>query len=113
MTFRGIVLRMQAHALARRSPTLRAQLRLARADGWKVKLGAPGGGQYVDAARRRIVLDGKPADVFQQTEMLQREGLDVPTTTALLQELRDAGLDVPTDKLTIDSCAAAIADALK
>ncbi|HDR9038816.1 TPA: LWXIA domain-containing protein [Burkholderia vietnamiensis] len=58
MTFRGIVLRMQAHALARRSPTLRAQLRLARADGWKVKLGAPGGGQYVDAARRRIVLDG-------------------------------------------------------
>ncbi|WP_175806968.1 LWXIA domain-containing protein [Burkholderia metallica] len=58
MTFRGIVLTMQAHALARRSPTLRAQMRLARADGWKVKLGAPDGGQYVDAARRRIVLDG-------------------------------------------------------
>ena len=72
-----------------------------------------GADRLIVMSNGRIVLDGKPADVFQQTEMLQREGLDVPTTTALLQELRAAGLDVPTDKLTIDSCAAAIADALK
>ncbi len=72
-----------------------------------------GADRLIVMSNGRIMLDGKPADVFQQTETLRSEGLDVPTTTALLQELRDAGLDVPTDKLTIDSCAAAIADALK
>ncbi|NIF15124.1 LWXIA domain-containing protein, partial [Burkholderia sp. Ax-1735] len=57
-TFRGVVLRMRAHALASRSPTLMAQMRLAKQDGWKVKLGARGAGQSVDAERRVIVLDG-------------------------------------------------------
>ncbi|WP_412024130.1 LWXIA domain-containing protein [Burkholderia cepacia] len=56
--FRGVVLKMQAHALASLSPTLREQMRLGRDAGWKVKLGAPGSGQYVDAAQRVIVLDG-------------------------------------------------------
>ncbi|WP_176035231.1 LWXIA domain-containing protein [Burkholderia multivorans] len=56
--FRGAVLRMRAHVLASRSPTLVAQMRLAKSDGWKVKLGARGEGQYVDAERRVIVLDG-------------------------------------------------------
>ncbi|WP_322081306.1 LWXIA domain-containing protein [Burkholderia sp. BCC1972] len=57
-TFRGVVLRMRAHALASRSPTLMAQMRLAKQDGWKVKLGARGEGQSVDPERRVIVLDG-------------------------------------------------------
>ncbi|KVN62473.1 LWXIA domain-containing protein [Burkholderia stagnalis] len=56
--FRGVVLKMQAHALARLSPTLTEQMRIAKSDGWKVKLGARGAGQYVDAERRVIVLDG-------------------------------------------------------
>ncbi|AZQ55867.1 LWXIA domain-containing protein [Burkholderia cenocepacia] len=57
-TFRGIVLKLHMHALAALSPTLRAQMRLGRCDGWKVKLGTPGSGHYVDAAQRVIVLDG-------------------------------------------------------
>ncbi|RQR57758.1 LWXIA domain-containing protein [Burkholderia sp. Bp9125] len=56
--FRGVVLKVRAHALARLSPTLMEQMRIAKSDGWKVKLGARGEGQYVDAERRVIVLDG-------------------------------------------------------
>ena len=61
----------------------------------------------------RIVLDGKPKDVFQQSDVLRREGLTVPATTALLQELKAAGMDVPTDALEVTDCADAIAAALK
>ena len=56
-----------------------------------------------------IAADGEPKAVFQQREMLEREGLTVPVTTALLQELRAAGMDVPTDALGIDECAGRIA----
>ncbi|WP_175911594.1 LWXIA domain-containing protein [Burkholderia sp. BCC1640] len=87
-TFRGIVLKLHAHALAARSPTLRAQMRLARCDGWKVKLGAPGGGQYVDAARRVIVLDGNT----------RRAGTLV---FALAHEAQHS-VDISTDTLGID-----------
>ena len=61
----------------------------------------------------KIVLDGKPKDVFQQSDVLRREGLTVPATTALLQELKAAGMDVPTDALEVTDCADAIAAALK
>ena len=61
----------------------------------------------------KIVLDGKPKDVFQQSDVLLREGLSVPTTTALLQALRADGMDVPTDALAVNDCADAIAAALK
>ena len=61
----------------------------------------------------KIVLDGKPKDVFQQSDVLLREGLAVPTTTALLQALKSDGMDVPTDALEVTDCADAIAAALK
>ena len=61
----------------------------------------------------KIVLDGPPKEVFQQRETLRAEGLTVPVTTALLQELRSEGLDVPTDALSINDCADAIAAALR
>ena len=61
----------------------------------------------------KIILDGKPKDVFQQSETLRHEGLSVPATTALLQELKADGMDVPTDALSVNDCADAIADALK
>ena len=61
----------------------------------------------------RILLDGKPKDVFQQSDTLRREGLSVPATTALLQELKADGMDVPTDALAVNDCADAIAAALQ
>nr|AAR25813.1 unknown [Burkholderia multivorans E243] len=83
--FRGAVLHMRAHALASRSPTLTAQLRLAKSDGWKIRLGARGEGHYVDADRRTIVLDGNTRHagtlVFALAHEVQH-GVDV-TTDAL------------------------------
>ena len=61
----------------------------------------------------KIVLDGRPKDVFQQSDVLLREGLAVPTTTALLQALKSDGMDVPTDALAVNDCADAIAAALQ
>ena len=61
----------------------------------------------------KIVLDGKPKDVFQQSDVLLREGLAVPATTALLQALKSDGMDVPTDALAVNDCADAIAAALQ
>ena len=53
-----------------------------------------------------------PASVFQDVEGLRAVGLTVPETVGLLYELRQAGMDVPLDALTVEDCAAAIAKAL-
>ena len=61
----------------------------------------------------RMIADGAPKDVFAQRKLLEEEGLAVPVTTALLQDLQTAGLDVRTDALSVEDCADAIADALQ
>lgn len=60
-----------------------------------------------------IVADGTPKAVFSQVEMLKSEGLTVPATTELLYQLRQAGMDVPIDALTVTDCAKAIANVLQ
>jgi energy-coupling factor transport system ATP-binding protein len=50
----------------------------------------------------RIVLGGTPREVFAQVDHLRELGLDVPQVTELAQQLKQAGLDVPADALTID-----------
>ena len=72
-----------------------------------------GADRLIVMSQGRIVLDGAPKDVFQQSETLRAEGLTVPETTALLQQLRAEGLNVPTDALSIEDCADAIALSLK
>ena len=59
-----------------------------------------------------IVADGAPKDVFRQSALLRREGLTVPVTTELLEQLSAAGMALPLDALTVDACADAIARAL-
>jgi len=59
-----------------------------------------------------IILDGTPREVFLDDFTLKKAGLDVPETTALLHALRDDGLDVPLEALTVQECAFAIASAL-
>ena len=61
----------------------------------------------------RIIADGAPKDVFAQRELLESEGLTVPVTTALLQDLQAEGLGVQTDVLTVEACADTIAKALQ
>ena len=50
----------------------------------------------------KIVLSGKPKDVFSQVELLKELRLDVPQVTELAYELKQAGLSMPDGVLTIE-----------
>lgn len=52
-----------------------------------------------------VLLDGTPKEVFVHTDTLKSTGLDIPQTTALMNELAKAGLDVRRDIIGIDECA--------
>ncbi len=56
---------------------------------------------------------GTPAEIFSDVEMMAREGLAVPETTKLLYELNGLGFSLPLGELDEESCAAAIAAAMK
>ena len=59
-----------------------------------------------------IVSDGRPEKVFADVKLMEREGLSVPETARLIQELRSAGIAVEGDCLSVEGCAALIAQAL-
>jgi len=61
----------------------------------------------------RIAMDGTPKALFSQTEALTELGLEVPDTIALLRKLQEAGFDLPSDALSIEECAKAIAETIK
>ena len=61
----------------------------------------------------KLVIDGAPAEVFTQVEALRAMGLAAPDTVELLYGLRQGGMDVPLDPLTVDECADAICKALR
>ena len=61
----------------------------------------------------KLVIDGAPAEVFTQVEALRAIGLAAPDTVELLYGLRQGGVDVPLDALTVDECADAICKALR
>ncbi|NCE63429.1 energy-coupling factor transporter ATPase [Pseudoflavonifractor sp. 524-17] len=65
-------------------------------------------GRLVVMSKGKVIADGPPKEVFQQVEQLRSVGLTVPETTALLWELRQAGLDVPLDALSDADCAQAL-----
>ncbi|KKY00824.1 cobalt transporter ATP-binding subunit [Paraclostridium benzoelyticum] len=48
------------------------------------------------------VLEGAPKEVFSKVEMLKNIGLDVPCMTELSKELKEEGLDIDGDILTVD-----------
>ncbi|MGM9546230.1 MAG: energy-coupling factor transporter ATPase, partial [Vescimonas sp.] len=56
----------------------------------------------------RLAMDGTPAEVFTQVDALRAMGLAAPDTVELLYGLRQGGMDVPLDALTVEDCAAAI-----
>jgi len=59
-----------------------------------------------------VIMDGTPKEVLIRVEELRRVGLDVPHTVDLLHLLRQDGMDVPLDAITVQECAAAICRAL-
>lgn len=60
-----------------------------------------------------VAMDGTPREVFSRVEELWSMGLTVPDTVSLLYGLKQEGLDVPLDALTVDECADAVAAALR
>jgi len=56
----------------------------------------------------KILLDGKPKEVFSHVELLKEVGLDVPQTTELIYELRKCGYSLPEDCLTEEECVEAV-----
>ncbi len=55
-----------------------------------------------------VRMDGTPKDVFPQIETLRGFQLDAPQPTEMAFLLREAGLDLPQDILTVEQCADAV-----
>lgn len=50
----------------------------------------------------KIILDGTPKQVFHNSELLKKVGLDVPETAKLTNDLRESGAPLPEDILSAD-----------
>ena len=56
----------------------------------------------------RVVMDGPPAEVFEQGAQLRALGLELPPAVEIAHHLRDDGLDLPLGLLTIEQLAGAL-----
>ena len=62
----------------------------------------------------QIQLDGKPIDIFMnKRQELQSAGVDVPPVSKLIEYLRDRGLPVSQQVISVDDAVKAIEVALK
>jgi len=55
-----------------------------------------------------LVMEGTPKEIFAQVDKLKAYRLDVPQVTELAYELRQEGLDLPADILTIEEFVEAL-----
>lgn len=60
----------------------------------------------------RIIADDTPRGVFRQTKLMKSAGLDVPQMTELMQLLRESGIDVSDDVLSVDEALGEIVKVL-
>lgn len=60
-----------------------------------------------------VLLDGTPSEVFEQEALLKSCGLNVPQCTALIHQLRDAGLPLDGACVSIEECADLLVKILK
>lgn len=60
----------------------------------------------------KIVADSTPKSIFSDISLLKRVGLDVPQTTELLYALKNGGLNLLTDVISIEESAQKIYDAI-
>ena len=56
----------------------------------------------------KLVLSGMPKEVFSQVKRLKGYGLDVPQVTELADALRQEGVDLPADILTVEEMVGAL-----
>ncbi len=52
----------------------------------------------------KITADGKPCEVFAQTEIIKEAGLDLPQTTDLLSRLKTKGFSISQGIISADEC---------
>lgn len=61
----------------------------------------------------RLKLEGSPREVFRRREELEAMGLAVPQVTRIMQRLREKGLPVETDVLTVEEACAILTEVLQ
>lgn len=61
----------------------------------------------------RAVIDDVPKKVFSEVEKIKEIGLDVPQVTELLYRLRNMGIDMPEDIITVEECKRVLLEKLK
>lgn len=59
-----------------------------------------------------IVADSTPKSIFSNIKLLKEVGLDVPQTTELLYALKEGGMNISTDVISIEESAQKIYDAI-
>ena len=64
--------------------------------------------RLVVMADGHVVADGAPKTVFSRVEELRAGGLTVPETVELCYALRQDGLELPLDALSVEECAQAL-----
>ncbi len=65
-------------------------------------------GRIIVMNRGTVALDGKPAEIFSQADVLRKMGLDVPQITELICELRRRGFQFDNSIYTIEKAKATI-----
>jgi len=50
----------------------------------------------------KIIMEGKPKDIFKEVEAVKNAGLDVPQVTELSYRLSKEGVKLPPDILTVE-----------
>ncbi|MGE5631139.1 MAG: energy-coupling factor transporter ATPase [Caulobacteraceae bacterium] len=50
----------------------------------------------------KIIMEGKPKDIFKEVEKVKKAGLDVPQVTELCYRLGHEGIKLPSDILTVE-----------
>ena len=61
----------------------------------------------------KAVMDDVPKKVFSQVDRIKKIGLDVPQVTELLFNLRNLGIDLPQDVITVEECEKILLGKLK
>ena len=61
----------------------------------------------------KAIIDDVPKNVFSEVEKIKSIGLDVPQVTELLYRLREMGIDMPEDIITVEECKEVLLQKLK
>jgi energy-coupling factor transport system ATP-binding protein len=61
----------------------------------------------------KLVMNGTPTEIFSRKEELQAMGLSIPEATELIGDLRDCGMNLATNVLTLEQAEETLVSYLK